>query len=121
MPDVVLPVLAIAVAMIIATLSLLPADARLMTLLPSGLRRVSHMSAYVVFAFVCVLALELAMTDPLPRAATGFLVASAFGMTMEYLQRYRPGRAPSQRDALVNAAGAALGALAALGLGLAGS
>ncbi len=114
MPEVALPILTAAVAVTIAVLSLLPDDARLMTLMSSRTHRAGHLLAYAVLAFTAALALPAGFDPPLLRALVAFLVAGALGIVMELLQRYRPGRTPSRHDALVDAAGAALGAVLAL-------
>ncbi len=114
MPEVALPILFAAVAVTIAVLSLLPDDARVMTLMSSRTHRAGHLLAYAVLTFTATLALPPGFDAALVRALVAFLVASAFGIVMEFLQKFRPGRAPSRRDALVNAAGAALGSVLAL-------
>lgn len=114
MPDIVVLILIASIALLIAILSLLPADARIMRLMTSRMHRAGHFASYVLFACFCALALTPAM--PTWGAPAGFLIAAAFGVGMEFLQRFRPGRSPSRVDALVNAAGAALGALLSLAL-----
>lgn len=106
----------VVVAIAIAFLSLLRNDARVMTLLSPRLHRVGHFTCYVLLAFLVVVALSPALPAASPRMFAGFVIATAFGVVMEYLQHFRPGRSPSYRDALTNAAGAALGALLAFAL-----
>lgn len=110
MSDPVIILLAVILAMAIAVLSLLPARTRLMSLLSPRAHRIGHVIAYVLFAFVITLALPSAVASPLTRASIAFLVASGFGVAMETLQTFRPGRTPSWRDALVNAVSATFGA-----------
>ena len=106
----------VVVAIAIAFLSLSRSDARAISVLSPRLHRVGHFSCYVLLAFLCVVALAPVLPVALPRMLAGFAIATAFGVVMEYLQRFRPGRQPSCRDALTNAAGAALGALLAFAL-----
>lgn len=68
----------------------------------------------MLFAFLCVHSLDSVFDTSLSLLFGGFSVATGFGALMEYLQKYRPGRTPSIADGLINACGAALGAVAAL-------
>lgn len=111
MTDAVAPIIAAVIASLIAVISLLPKNAKLMELITPRMHRVGHFASYVLLAFLC--ARILAPATPVVRSAIAFLFATAFGAFMEFLQRYRPGRTPSRVDALVNATGAALGAIAA--------
>ena len=115
MLDVPILLFAVAVAASIAVLSLLPGDSRMMSLVPPTLHRAGHVSAYATLGCLCVLVLQPLVSTTFPPLLAGFLIATGFGVIMEYLQKLRPGRAPSVGDAAVNAAGAALGVLVALG------
>lgn len=114
MADSTILVVTTAVAVLIAALSLLRGDTGTMALVPPGLHRVGHFLLYILLGVLCVLTMQFAEMALILRMLTGFLIATAFGLTMELLQRFRPGRTPSYRDAVVNAAGAAIGAVATL-------
>jgi VanZ family protein len=101
-------------AAVILFVSLLRRDTRLFARVPLWLPTAWHLSSYMLFAFLCVLSLDSVFDTSLSLLFGGFTVATGFGALMEYLQRYRPGRTPSIADGLINACGAALGALAAL-------
>ncbi|MDX1405799.1 MAG: VanZ family protein [Woeseiaceae bacterium] len=104
--------MAAAVAAFIAVLSLLPGDAWLMTFVTPRMHRAGHFICYALLAGLCAMTLTPAARTW--RALAGFLVAACFGIAMELLQRFRRGRTANTTDAMINAAGAATGALVTL-------
>ncbi len=109
-----LTLIAAALAVIITVLSLMRGDSPLFAHVPRWFPRVWHFSVYAILAFLCVRALEPAVAAAAPRMLAGFLLATAFGALLEFLQKFSHGRSPRVSDALMNAAGAILGAAAAL-------
>lgn len=104
----------IGIAAVIVFISMLQRDSRLFKRVPFWLPPAWHFSSYMVFAFLCVLSLDSVFDTSLSSLLGGFTIATGFGALMEYLQKFRPGRTPSITDVLINACGAAIGALAAL-------
>ena len=85
-------------AILIATLSLLRGDARILARLPRWMAPTGHFILYGVFA--CLLTLDHAVHI----------------LDAEYAQKFRPGRYARVGDVCIDAAGATVGVLIALTL-----
>ena len=114
MQGILSPFLAIALAALIAYLSLVPGDSRAVRWMPPWLQNAGHVGCYAGLSFLCFLALAPAVHADLTRAATAFVIATGFGVLMEWLQGSSPGRHASLLDASRNAAGALIGVVTAM-------
>jgi VanZ family protein len=105
---------------VIMLVSLLPGSSRhgdypfswLVTKTPTLLQKVLHVCLYAILALLLVWTLD----DIQPREyrlLIAFILAVAFGAVMEWCQTLVPGRYGTVFDVALNAAGAALGLLAA--------
>ena len=101
-------------AILIATLSLLRGDARILARLPRWMAPTGHFILYGVFACLLTLVLQFAEIATTYRALAGFLLATGFGAAMEYAQKFRPGRHARAGDVFIDAAGATAGAVLAM-------
>ena len=101
--------LAAATAALIALLSLLRGDSRIVAAIPEWLSPIGHFLLYGVLAVVCVRALQFAGLAMPVTVIGGVALAAGFGAAMELAQRYRPGRYARGMDVLIDAGGAALG------------
>lgn len=79
---------------------------------PAPLQKLLHVGLYGLLALLLVWSLGTIDAFAL-RMLTAFIIAVGFGAVMEWCQTRVPGRVGSLADVLLNAAGAALGLLAA--------
>ena len=97
-------------AIVIAILSLVRGDSRILAYAPPWLAPIGHFLFYALLAFLCTLAMAVAdLAAPL-RALAGVFLATGFGAAMEFAQKFRAGRSPRFSDVLIDAAGATVGA-----------
>jgi VanZ family protein len=80
---------------------------------PAPLQKLLHVGLYGLLALLLVWSLGTIDAFAL-RMLTAFIIAVGFGAVMEWCQTRVPGRVGSLADVLLNAAGAALGLLAAM-------
>ena len=114
MQSTLFPFLAIAMAALIAWLSLVPGDSKAVHWMPPWLQNIGHVGCYAGLSYLCFLALAPALQSDLMQGAIAFVVATGFGVAMEWLQRSVPGRHTSIFDALQNAFGALIGIVTAI-------
>ena len=81
-------------------------------LLDTLFKKGAHFVTYAMFAFLWWRALSRGMMTHRAALGTAFAIAVVYGISDEFHQSFIPGRSPSSRDVLIDAAGAA----AALGL-----
>jgi VanZ family protein len=79
---------------------------------PAPLQKLLHVGLYGLLALLLVWSLGTIDAFAL-RLMTAFIITVGFGAVMEWCQTRVPGRVGSLADVLLNAAGAALGLLAA--------
>ena len=79
---------------------------------PSLVQKVLHVCLYGVFALLLLWTLD-GIQSRVYRFLIAFVIAVAFGAVMEWCQTMVPGRFGTMYDVALNAAGAALGLLAA--------
>ncbi len=104
-----LPVLAAGMAALIAYLSLVPGDSKTVRWMPPWLQNAGHVGCYAVLGLLFFLALAPALDSRAAQSAIAFVLATGFGVTMEWLQGRSPGRHTSLFDAVQNALGASIG------------
>ena len=80
---------------------------------PTPVQKLLHVGLYGLLALLLVWSLG-AISAFTPRLLTAFIITVGFGAVMEWCQTRVPGRVGSLADVLLNAAGAALGLLAAM-------
>lgn len=105
---------------LVALLSLLPAGngsasggpGRLIDRIPVLFQKIMHVCLYAVLSFLLVSTLE-GIAVVAWRYVIAFIAASGFGALMEWCQTKVPGRFGTLADVGLNAAGAAIGLLAA--------
>ena len=80
---------------------------------PALIQKVLHVCLYGVLVLLLVWTLESIQSSTY-RFLIAFIIAVAFGAVMEWCQTKVPGRFGTVHDAALNAAGAAIGLLAAI-------
>ena len=80
---------------------------------PTLIQKILHFSLYGVLVLLLVWSLESIESNTY-RLLISFIIAVAFGAVMEWRQTKVPGRFGTVYDVVLNAAGAALGLLAAI-------
>ena len=80
---------------------------------PTLIQKILHFSLYGVLVLLLVWSLESIESNTY-RFLISFIIAVAFGAVMEWRQTKVPGRFGTVNDVVLNAAGAALGLLAAI-------
>ncbi len=106
--------LAVGLAVLIAYLSLVPSDAKVVGWMPPWLQNAGHIGCYAAFAFLIFFGLAPVFSSHLAKALGALVLATGFGVLMEWMQRNARGRHTSYLDALQNAAGALAGVAIAL-------
>jgi VanZ family protein len=80
---------------------------------PTLIQKILHFSLYGVLVLLLAWSLESIESNTY-RLLISFIIAVAFGAVMEWRQTKVPGRFGTVNDVVLNAAGAALGLLAAI-------
>lgn len=88
---------------------------RLLAKTPAVIQKILHFCLYGVLVLLLAWSLESIQSN-IYRFATAYIIAVGFGAVMEWCQTRVPGRFGTVYDVALNAAGAALGLLAAISL-----